>query len=151
LIRLNFGRAEGEALWHLGRRDQAETFYASLVERFPDEAWAYISWADSYWVFQPSRKDYGRAEAIMRHALERPSLVDRADVLDRLYEMYDASEGEAGQAPPGKQAAVSVLPSATRLPASPQTVRQPGRNEPCWCGSGKKYKHCHLAADRARR
>ena len=18
------------------------------------------------------------------------------------------------------------------------------RNEPCWCGSGKKYKHCHL-------
>jgi len=22
-----------------------------------------------------------------------------------------------------------------------------GRNEPCPCGSGKKYKHCHLAAD----
>ena len=21
------------------------------------------------------------------------------------------------------------------------------RNEPCWCGSGKKYKHCHLAFD----
>jgi preprotein translocase subunit SecA len=21
-----------------------------------------------------------------------------------------------------------------------------GRNEPCWCGSGKKYKHCHGAA-----
>lgn len=32
---------------------------------------------------------------------------------------------------------------------------KPGRNEPCWCGSGKKYKKCHLpgeehkAADRA--
>jgi hypothetical protein len=25
-----------------------------------------------------------------------------------------------------------------------------GRNEPCWCGSGKKYKKCHLAADEAR-
>lgn len=23
----------------------------------------------------------------------------------------------------------------------------PGRNEECWCGSGKKYKKCHLAAD----
>ncbi len=23
----------------------------------------------------------------------------------------------------------------------------PGRNEPCWCGSGKKYKKCHLEAD----
>ena len=22
--------------------------------------------------------------------------------------------------------------------------RKIGRNEPCWCGSGKKYKHCHL-------
>ena len=23
----------------------------------------------------------------------------------------------------------------------------PGRNAPCWCGSGKKYKHCHLRED----
>ncbi|MFI5166992.1 MAG: SEC-C metal-binding domain-containing protein [Thermoanaerobaculales bacterium] len=23
----------------------------------------------------------------------------------------------------------------------------PGRNEPCHCGSGKKYKHCCLAKD----
>lgn len=33
-----------------------------------------------------------------------------------------------------------------------QTVRKnkqrPGRNDPCWCGSGKKYKHCHLREDR---
>lgn len=32
-----------------------------------------------------------------------------------------------------------------------QTVRKnkkrPGRNEQCWCGSGKKYKHCHLRED----
>jgi hypothetical protein len=29
--------------------------------------------------------------------------------------------------------------------------RKPGRNDPCWCGSGKKYKHCHMRADRRRR
>ena len=23
-----------------------------------------------------------------------------------------------------------------------------GRNDPCWCDSGKKYKKCHLASDR---
>jgi len=23
-----------------------------------------------------------------------------------------------------------------------------GRNDPCWCGSGKKYKKCHLGSDR---
>ena len=24
---------------------------------------------------------------------------------------------------------------------------RPGRNDPCWCGSGKKYKNCHLSKD----
>ena len=27
---------------------------------------------------------------------------------------------------------------------------KPGRNEPCWCGSGKKYKKCHLDSDEGR-
>ena len=27
--------------------------------------------------------------------------------------------------------------------------RQLGRNDPCHCGSGKKYKKCHLAEDQA--
>ncbi len=36
----------------------------------------------------------------------------------------------------------------------PETVRKTakeklGRNDPCWCGSGKKYKQCHLKEDRA--
>lgn len=25
----------------------------------------------------------------------------------------------------------------------------PGRNDPCWCGSGKKYKNCHMRQDEA--
>ena len=31
------------------------------------------------------------------------------------------------------------------------TSDKPGRNDPCWCGSGKKYKRCHSNADRAAR
>jgi len=27
---------------------------------------------------------------------------------------------------------------------------RPGRNDPCWCGSGRKYKKCHLAEDEHR-
>ncbi len=26
-----------------------------------------------------------------------------------------------------------------------------GRNDPCWCGSGKKYKKCHMAEDEAKK
>jgi hypothetical protein len=29
-------------------------------------------------------------------------------------------------------------------------LRKIGRNDPCWCGSGKKYKHCHLREDQQR-
>ncbi len=28
------------------------------------------------------------------------------------------------------------------------TKKKIGRNDPCWCGSGNKYKKCHLAQDR---
>lgn len=28
--------------------------------------------------------------------------------------------------------------------------KRPGRNDPCWCGSGKKYKKCHLREDQER-
>ncbi len=30
--------------------------------------------------------------------------------------------------------------------ASPQSKKL-GRNDPCWCGSGKKYKKCHMSSD----
>jgi hypothetical protein len=30
------------------------------------------------------------------------------------------------------------------------TTPRPGRNQPCHCGSGKKYKHCCLAKDDAK-
>ncbi len=30
-----------------------------------------------------------------------------------------------------------------------QAGQKLGRNAPCWCGSGKKYKHCHMRSDRS--
>jgi hypothetical protein len=34
------------------------------------------------------------------------------------------------------------------LPRAPERQGpRPGRNEPCWCGSGVKYKKCHLGRD----
>jgi len=41
--------------------------------------------------------------------------------------------------------------SSRPAPQPAQTVRRQrpkvGRNDPCWCGSGKKYKHCHMRSD----
>jgi hypothetical protein len=33
----------------------------------------------------------------------------------------------------------------------PQPVPNLGRNERCWCGSGRKYKMCHMATDDRKR
>ena len=33
------------------------------------------------------------------------------------------------------------------IPQPGRRMAAPGRNDPCWCGSGKKYKKCHLDAD----
>jgi preprotein translocase subunit SecA len=43
----------------------------------------------------------------------------------------------------GLAAATSGLAVAERDPKNPATWGRVGRNEPCPCGSGKKFKHCH--------
>jgi hypothetical protein len=44
----------------------------------------------------------------------------------------------------------AALTSGTSLLFQQKKASMPiqlGRNEPCWCGSGKKYKHCHRKQD----
>jgi preprotein translocase subunit SecA len=38
---------------------------------------------------------------------------------------------------------ITAAPAAARNPNDPKSWGKVGRNEPCPCGSGKKYKHCH--------
>jgi len=40
--------------------------------------------------------------------------------------------------------------NAKSAPKTVRNTRKLGRNDPCWCGSGKKYKHCHYKEDRAK-
>src|SRR5262249_47526983 len=59
-----------------------------------------------------------------------------------------APAGSPARAGAGATGAAAREPQAAS--GSPQPVRaQPrvGRNDPCPCGSGKKYKKCHMPAD----
>jgi preprotein translocase subunit SecA len=52
--------------------------------------------------------------------------------------------GPAAGLPAGAPATAAALRArAARNPSDPQSWGKVGRNEPCPCGSGKKYKHCH--------
>lgn len=37
--------------------------------------------------------------------------------------------------------------SFLNLEEEKRPLQDVGRNEACWCGSGRKYKHCHLHED----
>ncbi|HVW33962.1 MAG TPA: SEC-C domain-containing protein, partial [Acidimicrobiia bacterium] len=74
---------------------------------------------------------------------------DFGPLVDRLA-WYASDRGDAAQAarlwrrlPPsaGRDQALGVVAPF----ASPAGERQ-GRNQPCWCGSGRKYKQCHLGS-----
>ena len=62
--------------------------------------------------------------------------------------------GDTVNQPPQQAAAQASRPMPPSTPAAPQApvrrnVPKIGRNDPCYCGSGKKYKKCHLPEDEA--
>jgi preprotein translocase subunit SecA len=74
----------------------------------------------------------------------------RADIVKAVFTIQVQKEEQ----PIVKQTAIARNIRTNRDGGSgskPQTVRktgpQLGRNDPCWCGSGKKYKNCHMKSD----
>lgn len=54
----------------------------------------------------------------------------------------EEEEEEDDEAPPDKQAFIPSIPR-WRQPIKRVEYDKVGRNDPCPCGSGKKYKYCH--------
>lgn len=95
LLMENMKRAEAESCFALGRGDQGEQIYSQLVERYPRSAWAYIGWADQYWLFpfdDNMPPDYEKAEKIYRMALEG-DVDDKDAVRERLEDLAERRKG----------------------------------------------------------
>lgn len=67
---------------------------------------------------------------------------DPSDTLEWVYE--EPEQRGADDAIPARVASIALPPAGSALSRG----KKPGRNDPCWCGSGHKYKKCHLTADR---
>jgi preprotein translocase subunit SecA len=52
----------------------------------------------------------------------------------------DGTDGAGRNGAPKRRAAPAI---AGQAPAGAAAQGKIGRNDPCWCGSGKKYKRCH--------
>jgi preprotein translocase subunit SecA len=81
--------------------------------------------------------------------VEQPALEPAEARGGELHYEHETSAGADAIAAAGTSAATAVAPRPTTpLDIQPQAVNEHkdiGRNDPCWCGSGKKYKRCHGA------
>ncbi|HQF31781.1 MAG TPA: SEC-C metal-binding domain-containing protein, partial [Hyphomicrobiales bacterium] len=81
--------------------------------------------------------------------VEQPQMPTEADLPEMHAHHVDPLTGEDEMAihglPDGTDAGRSRVAADDRDPAKPETWGKVGRNEPCPCGSGKKFKHCHGA------
>lgn len=78
------------------------------------------------------------------------SLAGKKQRLDRRKEQLDERAQDLDQREANAVTAEKrIAEQLSRMTRTPATRSRPklGRNESCWCGSGKKYKNCHLIND----
>ena len=80
-----------------------------------------------------------------RNALERVPLYEAERVADEARVRETGGRGSRAAELP-EQRGQRLTPKVDVRPVRPKL----GRNEKCWCGSGKKYKRCHWQEDRSR-
>ena len=71
----------------------------------------------------------------------------RVSTVEQITENQREQIAQAGYAIDGRrfveEKVSGSVPASQRNPSDPSSWGKVGRNEPCPCGSGKKYKHCH--------
>ncbi len=144
---------EGIALQRAGRLDDAIAFYTQVMRECPDEpnavylkAQAHLQSGD----LQAARLAFKRAIALNMDAADY--YVGLGDACARLGDHEEAREAYASALrfnaalADSISARVSGLAPRAAAPASHAASTAPmevGRNAPCPCGSGLRYKHCH--------
>ena len=80
-------------------------------------------------------------EFVSSEAVEREAERARRAAMELQRAAQLAGDAHADEVSDAIEGAAPAVKSATR------SKKKPGRNEPCHCGSGKKYKKCHLQDD----
>jgi len=140
----NMRRAMAESYFKLGEKDKGEELFKNYLDEKPTWGWGWIGWSDMYWMFVKSEdRDNEKAISILKQALEVEGIEDKSDVQERLRDLYN----EIGMDEEAKKIVINKRRRKNPIARTikPETVvAEPkvGRNDPCPCGSGKKYKKC---------
>jgi tetratricopeptide (TPR) repeat protein len=180
LLTENRRRALAESYYELDETDKTEALYRDWLKADPGWGWGWIGWSDCYRFTRTERQDLKRCEQILQEGLSIAEVRDRADLAERLADLYEEQGRNEEVQKYRRQAETAAAATETKfevrsggtvsrqktkiqfggtgLPLSelpnlaaqlrgtsaPAPVTRPkvGRNEPCPCGSGKKFKKC---------
>jgi tetratricopeptide (TPR) repeat protein len=122
----------GWALADAGDSPAAQARIEANLARWPDEPWVRVHAGDAL-------QELGDADGAEAHFLAALAMADAADDVELRCDVFDRL-AELGRAPTPR--------TTTRLAGAGGGRRRSrsarlGRNDPCFCGSGRKYKHCH--------
>jgi len=142
---------EGIGLRGYGQRDplveyKKESFelFQAMKDRVDEEIVRYLWW------LPPILSDPTGPPPPRRPARRSPPLILNDPSASELQSVVGGSRARAAQASPFGPPRAQQPPRVGGDDATPRTVRRDepkvGRNDPCPCGSGKKYKKCHGAA-----
>jgi tetratricopeptide (TPR) repeat protein len=144
----------------LGEHEKAESLYKEWINHDPQWGWGWIGWSDTYHFISKDCIDLSKAEELLRKGIAIEGVRDRSDIYDRLIDLLfeqkrdaeaemirkeaiknDQDEGLALRFSPSEGNAESDEQNVTGYPYLREKDKV-GRNDPCPCGSGKKYKKC---------
>jgi preprotein translocase subunit SecA len=130
---------------------EAFEMFAAMLERIKYETVSLVATIEVRTQEEIEREEEERHRRLMR-ALQ----AQHAEAASPLTATGGAAEPAPGALPPPAERRAAGVPGPSPagppLPPPPEpsgtfvrSERKVGRNEPCPCGSGKKYKHCHGA------
>lgn len=135
--------ALGEAHYDLGDESGGEQIFKDWIQNDPDCGWAYSGWADC--LRMHGSEQYEKAEEVLLAGYARSGLRDVKYVVEGLVNLYNdmGKSDKANEFQKIYDKFQSAEPEDyDRDNPEPVRVVKVGRNEPCPCGSGKKYKKC---------
>ena len=160
MTRENCRRDITEAHARLGHVEKAESLLHLWLDQDPRWGSGWIVWSHFYAHGVGMAQDNERAAEILEEGLSVDEVRDRDTILDRLANVYEALGWEEGAREAREQRdelrKAAPQPADTRSPEPPVASIEPdmpepgpitadrkvGRNDPCPCGSGRKYKRC---------
>ncbi len=95
---------------------------------------------------------YGQRDPLVMYKKEGAAAYEalrtriRHDIAHAIFRVAPAAQATNGQAPSRQPQSGPARPGSGARQMQGVAAKKIGRNDPCYCGSGKKYKRCHGAA-----